>query len=156
MESLIEEYGNGYKILREAIEGLSEEELRFKPALDKWSIHQILIHMADSEMVSTQRLKKVLSEEEPLLMSIDQDAWANTLGYEQLDREQYLLLFQLLRSSMLPILAQLTSEQFERVGNYADAGRFTFKELLEYRVQHVRGHLAQIEQVKKVYRKIQE
>ena len=156
MESLIEEYGNGYKILREAIESLSEEELRFKPALDKWSIHQILIHMADSEMVSTQRLKKVLSEEEPLLMSIDQDAWANALGYEQLDREQYLLLFQLLRSSMLPILAQLTSEQFERVGNYADAGRFTFKELLEYRVQHVRGHLAQIEQVKKVYRKIQE
>ena len=156
MESLIEEYGNGYKILREAIEGLSEEELRFKPALDKWSIHQILIHMSDSEMVSTQRLKKVLSEEEPLLMSIDQDAWANALGYEQLDREQYLLLFQLLRSSMLPILAQLTSEQFERVGKYADAGRFTFKELLEYRVQHVRGHLAQIEQVKKVYRKIQE
>ena len=129
MESLIEEYGNGYKILREAIEGLSEEELRFKPALDKWSIHQILIHMSDSEMVSTQRLKKVLSEEEPLLMSIDQDAWANALGYEQLDREQYLLLFQLLRSSMLPILAQLTSEQFERVGKYADAGRFTFKEL---------------------------
>ena len=156
MESLIEEYGNGYKILREAIEGLSEEELRFKPALDKWSIHQILIHMSDSEMVSTQRLKKVLSEEEPLLMSIDQDAWANALGYEQLDREQYLLLFQLLRSSMLPILAQLTSEQFERVGNYADAGRFTLKALLEYRVQHVRGHLAQIEQVKKVYRKIQE
>ena len=156
MKSLIEEYGNGYKILREAIEGLSEEELRFKPALDKWSIHQILIHMSDSEMVSTQRLKKVLSEEEPLLMSIDQDAWANALGYEQLDREQYLLLFQLLRSSMLPILAQLTSEQFERVGKYADAGRFTFKELLEYRVQHVRGHLAQIEQVKKVYRKIQE
>ena len=156
MESLIEEYGNGYKILREAIEGLSEEELRFKPALDKWSIHQILIHMSDSEMVSTQRLKKVLSEEEPLLMSIDQDAWANALGYEQLDWEQYLLLFQSLRSSMLPILAQLTSEQFERVGKYADAGRFTFKELLEYRVQHVRGHLAQIEQVKKVYRKIQE
>ena len=156
MESLIEEYGNGYKILREAIEGLSEEELRFKPALDKWSIHQILSHLSDSEMVATQRLKKVLSEEEPLLMSIDQDAWANALGYEQLDREQYLLLFQLLRSSMLPILAQLTSEQFERVGKYADAGRFTFKELLEYRVQHVRGHLAQIEQVKKVYRKIQE
>ncbi len=89
-------------------------------------------------------------------MSIDQDAWANGLGYEQLDREQYLLLFQLLRSSMLPILTKLTAEQVERVGIYADAGRFTFKELLEYRVQHVRGHLAQIEQVKTVYRESQE
>jgi hypothetical protein len=80
MEALIEEYGRGYKILREAIEGWIEGELRFKTAPNKWSIHQILIHMADSEMVSTHRLKKVLSEEEPLLMSIDQDAWANSLG----------------------------------------------------------------------------
>ncbi|WP_410981679.1 DinB family protein [Bacillus cereus] len=151
MKELIKEYCLGYKMLREAIEGLTEEELRFNPAPDKWSIHQILIHVADSELVSTQRLKKVISEEEPLLMSTDQDAWANELGYDQLDREQYLLLFKLLRSTMLPILDKLTAEQTERVGVYADAGRFTFKQLLEYRVQHIRGHLAQIERVKKAY-----
>ncbi|MEK4485815.1 DinB family protein [Psychrobacillus sp. FSL H8-0484] len=155
MEALIEEYGLGYKMLREAINCLSEEELRFKPAPNKWSIHQVLIHVADSELVSTQRLKKVLAEEEPLLTSPDQDAWANALGYDQLDREQYLLLFELLRSSMLPILAQLTTEQVKRVGVYADEGRFTFKQLLEYRVEHIRGHLAQIERLKKEYRQRQ-
>lgn len=155
MEALIEKYGLGYKMLREAINGLSEEELRFKPAPDKWSIHQVLIHVADSELVSTQRLKKVLAEEEPLLTSTDQDTWANALGYDQLDREQYLLLFKLLRSSMLPILAQLTTEQIERVGVYADEGRFTFKQLLEYRVAHIRGHLAQIERLKKAFRQRQ-
>ncbi|WP_163103433.1 DinB family protein [Peribacillus alkalitolerans] len=152
MEALIEEYGRGYKMLRKAIENLSEEELHYKPSEDKWSIHQILIHLTDSEMVSTQRLKKVLSEENPLLLSFDQDAWVLGLAYEQLDREQYLLLFDLLRSSMLPILKQLTVDQVERVGVYADAGQFTFKQLLEYRVQHVRGHLSQIEKVKKAYR----
>lgn len=152
MESLIKEYGCGYKMLREAIEGLTEKEIRFKSAPDKWSIHQILIHVADSELVSTQRLKKVLSEKEPLLMSTDQESWANVLGYDQLDRETYLLLFELLRSSMLPILDKLTADQVERVGVYADAGRFTFKQLLEYRVQHIRGHLAQIERVRKSYR----
>jgi uncharacterized damage-inducible protein DinB len=151
MKALIEEYGCGYKMLREAIENLTEEELRFKPASDKWSIHQILIHVADSELVSTQRLKKVLSEEEPILTSTDQEAWANALGYDQLDREQYLLLFDLLRSSMLPILIKLTAEQTERAGVYTDAGRFTFKQLLEYRVEHIRGHLAQIERVRKAY-----
>jgi hypothetical protein len=155
MEALIKEYGCGYNMLRVAVEGLTEEELCFKPAPDKWSIHQILIHVADSELVSTQRLKKVLSEDEPLLMSTDQEAWANVLGYDQLDREPYLLLFDLLRSSMLPILAKLTAEQAEREGVYADAGRFTFKQLLEYRVQHVRGHLAQIERVRKAYRESQ-
>lgn len=80
MEKLLEEYRYGYQLLRMAIEGLSEEELRFKPEADKWSIHQILIHLADSELVS-----------------------------------------------------------------------FTLKQLLEYRVEHVRGHLAQIARVREAY-----
>ncbi|GEC87784.1 DinB family protein [Brevibacillus brevis] len=152
MEALMEEYARGYNMLREAIEGLSEEELRFKPAPDKWSIHQILIHVTDSEILSTHRLKKVLAEEEPLLISFDQLAWVNNLAYDLLDREQYLLLFQMLRCSMQPILETLTRDQYERVGVYADAGRFTFKELLEYRVEHVRAHLAQIERVRAAYK----
>lgn len=152
MEALIEEYGRGYAMLREAIEGLSEEELRYKPAPDKWSIHQILIHVTDSEISSTSRLKKVLAEEEPLLISFDQNAWANNLGYDLMDREQHLSLFKLLRSSMQTILDNLTSEQSERVGVYVDQERFTFKQLLEFRVKHVRDHLAQIKRVREAYR----
>ncbi|WP_318871770.1 hypothetical protein [Cytobacillus oceanisediminis] len=71
------------------------------------------------------------------------------MDYDRLDREQYLQLFKMLRYSMLPILHDLTTEQLERVGVYADAQRFTFKELLEFRVEHIRGHLNQIERVKK-------
>ncbi|KRF43570.1 DinB family protein [Paenibacillus sp. Soil787] len=152
MDDLIKEYALGYAMLRDAIEGLTEVEFRFKPAPDKWSIHQILIHVTDSEISSTTRLKKVLAEDEPTLISFDQDAWANNLGYDLLDREQYLLLFKLLRSSMKTILDNLTTEQSERVGVYVDQGRFTFKQLMEYRIEHVRNHLAQIERVKKAYR----
>lgn len=101
--------------------------------------------------MSTHRLKKVLAEHEPLLLSFDQDGWANGLGYDLLDREQYLLLFQLLCSSMHPIL-DLTNEQSERVGGYDDSEPCTFKQLLEFRVEHVRGHLAQIERVREAYR----
>ncbi|WGV57477.1 DinB family protein [Brevibacillus brevis] len=152
METWLEEYSRGYKMLREAIEGLAEEELRFKPAPDKWSIHQILIHVTDSEILSTHRMRKVLAEEEANLYSFDQDSWVNGVGYDQLDLEQHLLLFQLLRNSMLPILTNLTIQQSERVGVYPDGARFTFKELLEYRIQHVRVHLAQIERVREAYR----
>lgn len=152
MEKLIEEYRQGCEPLREAVEGLSEEELRFQPAPDKWSIHQLLIHVTDSEILSTHRLRKVLAEEEPLLLSFNQEAWVDHLGYERLDREQHMLLFQMLRASMLPLLENLTSAQLERVGQYPDGARFTFKELLEYRVQHVRDHLAQIARVKQAFR----
>ncbi|GED69782.1 hypothetical protein BRE01_34840 [Brevibacillus reuszeri] len=142
MEALIEEYGRGSVMHREAIEGLAEEELRFK---------QIIIHVTDSEILSTHRLRKVLAEEEPLLISFDQNAWAKDLGYDLLDREQHLLLFQFLRSSMQTILGHLTVEQSERVGVHEDAGRFTFKQLLEFRIQHVRDHLAQIERVREYF-----
>jgi hypothetical protein len=93
-----------------------------------------------------------LSEPEPLLPAPDQDAWASSLVYEQLDREQYLLLFKMLRSSTLPILHNLTNEQLERVAVYPDGARFTFKDLLDFRVDHIRGHLDQIERVKMAFR----
>ncbi|AUS86904.1 DinB family protein [Lysinibacillus capsici] len=155
MEDLIKEYSLGYTMIWDAIEGLTEEELRYKPAPNKWSIHQILIHVTDSEISATPRLKKVLAEDEPILVSFDQDAWANTLSYDLLDREQYLHLFKLLRTSMQPILDNLTSEQSRRVGMYIDQERFTFKQLLEFRVQHVRDHLDQIERIKNSYREKQ-
>lgn len=155
LEDLIKEYSLGYTMIWDAIEGLTEEELRYKPAPNKWSIHQILIHVTDSEISATPRLKKVLAEDEPILVSFDQDAWANTLSYDLLDREQYLHLFKLLRTSMQPILDNLTSEQSRRVGIYIDQERFTFKQLLEFRVQHVRDHLDQIERIKNSYREKQ-
>lgn len=155
MEDLKREYALGYIMLREAIEGLTEEELRYKPAPDKWSIHQILIHVTDSEISSTSRLKKVLAEDKPMLISFDQEAWAKNLNYDLLDRNQHLLLFKLLRSSMQPILEHLTDEQSLREGVYVDQARFSFKQLLEFRVEHVRNHLDQIERVKKAFQENQ-
>ncbi|MFF2856591.1 hypothetical protein [Peribacillus sp. NPDC058002] len=88
----------------------------FKPAPDKWSIHQIPIQVTGAEVLSTHRLKKVMAEHEPLLLSFDQDGGANGLGDDPMDLEQYLLLFQLLRSSIQPILDHLTNEQSGRMG----------------------------------------
>ena len=59
MEDLIKEYSLGYTMIWDAIEGLTEEELRYKPAPNKWSIHQILIHVTDSEISATPRLKSI-------------------------------------------------------------------------------------------------
>ncbi|WP_311202510.1 hypothetical protein [Peribacillus aracenensis] len=93
-----------------------------------------------------------MAEQEPLLLSFDQNGGANGLGDDPMDLEQYLLLFQLLSSSMQPILDHLTNQQSERVGVYDEANRCTFKQLLEFRVEHVRGHLAQIEREREAYR----
>lgn len=151
MKALIEEYFRGYDLLRAAIAGLQEEELRFKPAPGKWSIHEIVVHVADAEIVGIQRLKKVLAEERPLLTSYDQDGWAQSLGYEQQDREQSLMLFQMLRNSMKPVLDNLSEQQSQRIGIHDEDGELSFRQLLERYVNHVRAHLAQIERVKNAF-----
>ncbi|SFJ80024.1 DinB superfamily protein [Paenibacillus sp. UNC496MF] len=151
-QTLIDEYARGYDLLREAVNGLTEEELRFKPAPDRWSIHEILIHVTDSEVSSTSRMRKVLAEDEPMLASFDQEAWTARLRYGLMDREEQLELFRLLRSGMKTLMEQLTPEEWRRVGVYPDQARFTFEELLGYRVRHVRGHLDQIERVRDAYR----
>jgi uncharacterized damage-inducible protein DinB len=152
MEQLIREYADGYQLLRQAIEGLSAEQMRFRPAPGKWSIHEILVHMTDAEIVGIHRMKKVLAEEQPVLNAFDQDAWAIRLNYEELDAEQHLQLFRLLRESFLPVLRRVSEEEWERTGLHSEAGPLTLRQLLERYVHHVRDHLRQIERVREACR----
>jgi len=151
MKVWIDAYLQGEERLRAAIAGLSEEELRFKPAPGKWSIHEIIVHVADAELVGVQRMKKVLAEERPLLTSYDQDSWAHSLHYDKQDREQSLTLFNMMRESMRPILENLTDELGQRIGLHDEAGELSFRQLLERYVNHVEDHLAQIERVKTAF-----
>lgn len=150
-EQLIREYEKGYERVRQALEGLSVEEMSFKPAPNKWSIHEIVVHLADAELVGVQRMKKVLAEERPLLTGYDQDGWANSLAYPALDWEMHLQLFKGLRESMLPVLARAQDADWERVGMHEEAGPLTLLQLVERYVGHVSQHLAQIERVKAAY-----
>ncbi|MFY0544605.1 DinB family protein [Brevibacillus sp. H7] len=152
MQKVIDEYAQGYERLLAAISGLNEEQMRFQPAPGKWSIHEIIVHMADAEVVGIHRLKKVLAEHEPMLTAYDQDAWAVRLGYDELDAEQYLQLFKLLRESFLPVLGKVTEDDWKRVGIHSEAGPLTFGQLLQKYVDHVRDHLQQIERVKAAMR----
>ncbi|MDT3416935.1 hypothetical protein QO009_002829 [Brevibacillus aydinogluensis] len=148
MKELIHEYAQGYELLRASIDGLSEEQMRFRPAPGKWSIHEIIVHVTDSEIVGLHRFKKVLAEDQPLLTAFDQDKWAAQLRYHELDAGQYLLLFKFLRESFLPVLSRLTEDDWQRVGIHSEAGPMTFAQLLQKYVDHIRDHLRQIERVK--------
>ncbi len=64
-----------------AVSGLPEKVLRYKPAPDKWCIHEILGHLADIEIVYAFRLRQMLADKKPVIAPIDQNAWAQNLGY---------------------------------------------------------------------------
>ncbi|WP_243014241.1 DinB family protein [Brevibacillus borstelensis] len=151
VKRLIEDYANGSEKLRWSIHGLTTEEMSFKPGPEKWSIHEIIVHICDAEIVGVQRMKKVLAEDRPLLTGYDQDAWARSLGYSQQNAERALQLFQLLREEMASVLQRVKDEEWGREGIHTEAGPLSLLQLLERYVNHVHDHLAQIERVKAAY-----
>ncbi len=152
MNELIAHYADGYRRITEAISGLSEEELSFKPAPDQWSVKEIVIHLADTEMVAVHRMKRVLSEDTPLLTAFDQDAWANSMRYNERDHKPYLELFRLLRENMLTLLDGVTEQQLARAGVHEKNGKVTLESMIRTFSNHVDGHIRQIERVKAAYR----
>lgn len=152
MNELVKKYAEGYEQVARAIGNLTEEELQFKPGEKQWSIKEIIIHLADAEVVGVHRMKAVLSEHLPLLTHFDQDLWADRQDYRNLDHRPYLELFRLLRESMAALLNRIADEDWERAGIHTAAGKLTLRDLVQRYVKHVEDHLRQIERVLTVYR----
>ena len=151
MEQLVEQYKQGYpKILKE-LEGLTEEQLLFKPSEKSWSIREIIIHVSDAELVHIHRMKAVLSEDNPILTAFDQDLWTTRLNSQYVDHQLYLQLFKSMRESFLPILHHLTEQDYLRIGTHNQAGQFTFKEILEHSIEHIDIHIRQIRRIKNLF-----
>jgi hypothetical protein len=151
MEELIRHYGEGYTRLSAALEGVGEELLNFKPAPDKWSIREVVVHLCDAEINAIYRMKKVISEDNPLLFKFDPDAWAVRLNYEGMDLNLSLQLFQVLRLSMIPVLKQLKEEDWSRTGVHNVTGKLTLKDLVQQFSGHVDRHVQQIERNKQAF-----
>ncbi|MDF2681102.1 MAG: hypothetical protein K0R47_2292 [Brevibacillus sp.] len=151
-KALIEEYGRGHERVKEAIRSLTEEEMHYKPGPNKWSIHEIVVHLADAELVGVHRMKRVLAENDPMLTAYDQDAWAMSLGYAEQDAKRSLELFGLIRAMMVPVLEKVEGADWQRCGIHEEAGSLTLVQLLERYVNHVGDHLAQIQRVQAAYR----
>jgi uncharacterized damage-inducible protein DinB len=148
MEPLIASYAKGHERLKQAVAGVTEEELMFKQAPDQWSIKEIVIHLCDAEVVAVHRIKKVISEPNPQLLAFDQDRWSSRLTYQEQDHELQMEIFRLLRLSLIPVLSKLASEDWSRSSMHNENGAMTLQEIVEHFVNHTDQHLQQIDRVK--------
>jgi len=145
---LLAAFAAGPARLRQAIAGLTEEELHARPrGPAKWSIHEIVIHTTDSELQGAFRMRKVWSEPTPLLPAYDQDAWVRELDYQRESaalRERALTLLALLREHTLPVLQRATADDWAKSGTHPEYGPVTLRNLLEIYADHVERHVEQI------------
>ena len=134
--------------LDESLRGLTPDEMRRPEAPGKWSIGQVLRHLADSEIVWAWRLRLVLAQDRPTLTGYDQDGWAERLRYEGADPATSLREFRTVREGNLRLLEGLASEDLQRVGIHAERGAQTLAHMIMLCAGHDVLHLQQIDRIK--------
>jgi hypothetical protein len=118
----IRRFAAGGPILASELESLTREELLALPIPGTWSIQQIAVHLCDSDLVGTDRMKRVIAEDVPLLVNYDENAWVKHLDYDRIDIRQAVQLFALNRAYMTSILERLPEDAFSRYGIHTQAG----------------------------------
>ncbi len=146
---LIDLYAAGPQELREAIAGMTPEQLDAVPVSGKWSTRQVICHLADFEPVYAGRMKHVIAEEQPVFAGGFHDKFAEHLAYDQRDIDEELELIQAVRNQMARILRTLPPEVFTRTGIHSVGGPMTLGTLLERITNHIPHHVHFIEEKKR-------
>ena len=134
--------------LRKLVRGLTEEQLATAPAPGKWSIKQIVAHLADGEVILGSRYRFAAAHERPPIAGYDQDLFVERLGVENTTTEELLADFELARAVNLGLLQRLPEGALERVGIHAERGEESIAKMVAMYAGHDRVHLEQIETIR--------
>src|SRR5580704_14028297 len=135
------------KKLERLIKGVPSGKLRKRPAADKWSIGEIMAHLADAEIVIGFRLRMVLGAPGTPITAYDQDSWVTSGHYEKRDPRKSLELFRVVREANLALLKSLTAEQWKHYGMHSERGQETVEHIVRMTAGHDINHLQQIERI---------
>ena len=136
--------------LKRAMAGLSRAALARQPAPGKWSIKEIVCHLADVEVVNGWRYRMILAQPGSRLTAFDQDLWASKMAYRRQDPKTALETFAALRRRHLALIRQTPRSAWSRFGIHQERGRITFRDLVEWEAAHDLNHLAQVARVRRL------
>ena len=139
--ALLDAYLAGPKQFRSAVAGLSREQLISRPVAGRWSVLEVVSHLADTDANVVHRLKRVLSEERPVFDRMQPDLMLSALAYHDRDVEEELGLFDLGRRQIARILRSGPSEAWARVGILGDRGVRIVSQMVTGAVEHLAHHL---------------
>ena len=145
LQELLVKYEQGPEQLREAVSRFSAIELRTPAPPGVWSVHQIVCHIADFEIVYTDRMKRVVAEDQPTMFGGDPDVFAEKLAYVQRRLDEELDVIAAVRRQTARFLKTLSPQDFARVGVHTVDGPLTLQRLLERISGHIPHHLKLIE-----------
>lgn len=144
-ERLIEQYARGAERLRAALARVPDEARKWRPGPGKWSVHEVVVHCADSETNATLRLRYLLAEKDPVIVGYDQEEWARRFDYHQHPLEPALAAVAAVRAHTVPVLRSLQEPDWSREGRHTESGRYTTEDWMCTYAEHLEKHAGQIE-----------
>ncbi|HEY2955528.1 MAG TPA: DinB family protein [Candidatus Eisenbacteria bacterium] len=150
---LIAVYAAGYDEVTAALDGFPPAGLVAHPFPGKWSAREIVHHLADSENISAQRLRRLLAEEHPVIQGYDQEAYAVLLRYNLRDHGPALESFRTARATTTQLLKEMGDADWKRTGWHTESGLYTTTTWLQIYAGHAHNHAGQIARLKQALSK---
>jgi len=145
----IESYGKAHEVLVEALKQFPKEMWHYKPTPERWSIHETVIHITDSEANSFVRGRRFIAEPGKEVLGYDESGWAVALDYAKRDADETLELFKWLRQSSYNLIRTQPEAVWANTVNHSENGVMTMDDWLDVYDRHVPEH---IEQMREVYK----
>jgi hypothetical protein len=135
--------------LKKSIQGLTPKQLKWRSEPAKWSISEIVAHLADAEIVASWRMRSVIGENGITIQPFDQDSWASVFEYRGRDARRSLEVFRILRENNLAMLKEIPRETWNNYGMHLERGKETIAHLTRMFAGHDTNHVLQIERIVK-------
>lgn len=138
--------------LQRLLKGIPKAKLRKRPGPGKWSIHEIMTHLSETEIVAGFRVRLILGAPGTPITAFDQDQWVVSGNYDKRDTATALEQFCALRKANLALLKSLRPEQWKHSGLHAERGEESVETILKMMAGHDLNHIAQIERILKAHK----
>src|SRR6266545_1006329 len=142
--ALIDQYAQGHQAVLDALAGITDSELDARPAPHEWSPREVVHHLADGEMTSAIRLRRLLVEDSPALPGYDEMAFSQKLHYRERPIQAALDALSAARRTTLEILERLTEADWARSGSHSEMGSYSVETWLSIYGTHAHDHAEQI------------
>jgi len=144
-QAKIEAYGQAGELLEAALKQLPREAWHYRPTPDAWTIHEVVVHITDSEANSYVRARRLAAEPGSTVLGYDEMQWAQALNYGEQSAEEAVELFKLLRRNTYHLIRRLPLSAWDNTVSHSESGLMTFDEWLDIYERHVREHIEQMQ-----------
>ena len=148
-ERLIAQYEEGYDAVARAVAAFPPDRMAERPTPGKWSAREIVHHLADSEMESARRIRRLLAEDRPQILAYDQEDYAARFRYnDRPDIQPSLDALRGARATTAQLLRAMTEDDWRREGAHPEHPRYTAEDWLRIYAAHAHNHAAQIDRLR--------